>query len=170
MEETHESPRSSESADVCYICLESEPVPIRSPCACTDRHVHFQCLGSMCEQRKSLRCPVCQCQFVNVRFDTTNSNALTREGKYIFALLMLAIVTGFALVLSLSFQTQRVVLLGFGTSCATWVVLLLCLLFIAYWKKVPLVVKNTHVLRVKEVAQRSVAALENGCSQGGIEL
>ena len=50
----------------CFICTESDPVPRKSACLCTDRYVHDACLAKMLENAKQTACPVCAAPYTNV--------------------------------------------------------------------------------------------------------
>ena len=57
---------SEELEPECFICTESEPVPRRSACKCTERYVHDVCLVRMLETTRHARCPVCLEPYANV--------------------------------------------------------------------------------------------------------
>ena len=50
----------------CFVCTESEPVPPKSACKCTDRYIHDACLAKMLETAQHARCPVCAAPYANV--------------------------------------------------------------------------------------------------------
>lgn len=54
----------------CFICTESVPVPLKSECMCTDRHMHTACFVSMLKARGDNKCSVCGAPYGNVRWKT----------------------------------------------------------------------------------------------------
>ena len=50
----------------CYVCTESDPVPQKSACQCTDRYIHDACLSKMLETTRHAQCPVCTAPYANV--------------------------------------------------------------------------------------------------------
>ena len=56
-------------APECFVCTDSEPMPWRSDCRCTDRYVHDVCLRTMLERGAAPRCPVCLAPYGNVSYE-----------------------------------------------------------------------------------------------------
>ena len=50
----------------CYVCTESDPIPQKSACQCTDRYIHDACLAKMLETTRHARCPVCATPYANL--------------------------------------------------------------------------------------------------------
>ena len=61
---------SEDERNVCFVCMDPNAPP--SKCACTDRHVHDECLMRWLKQINTNTCPVCKeaYEHVDVRITT----------------------------------------------------------------------------------------------------
>jgi len=55
-----------EDTNVCFVCMGGNAP--RSKCACTDRHVHDECMMQWLKQQRTNTCPVCMEAYPHVGF------------------------------------------------------------------------------------------------------
>ena len=83
----------------CFVCTDSQPVPRKSACLCTDRYVHDACLAKMLESTKWAACPVCAAPYTNLasRITVVGVNPCSRGAIVLGAAIVSIILIGCAI-------------------------------------------------------------------------
>ena len=78
----------------CFVCTDAVPLPWRSDCKCTDRHVHGDCLLKLLSRRSEPNCPVCLEVYGNVVVTHVRSLRCLSMCRFVCLLVVLLLTMG----------------------------------------------------------------------------